>query len=340
MKRLESVDKIQILETQGTFDEVCTKFSDMQIRVKGNDVIVEGDPGDLNKAFVKIFEAYESIEPGKYKHYKSTEFVDFVNSKAIKKHVQDNLNRKKFKGKWEINSSDIVVFSAEGSDDPHSLCKEILNLVNEERIHVDKNVLHIFDAKDWKTFKDTVKRTYKDKVDIALTETPEVIILGIQDIKDVVKDVKSWIDDRTIKERFVKCDPVNIEFICKCWKQDDFSDIEKNGVKLRVKKDGILVSGTMKDLENAESELETRLKQICRKTKTLERTAVCDVIMTAKGQGTLKDIEEESRCLIKLPGELEGESFIDLYDTDQTAPAQVDEKGDSGKYVRNFKTAF
>ena len=331
MKRLESVDKIRILETQGTFEEVCTKFADMQIRVRGNEVIVEGDPGDLKTAFVQILEEYDSIQPGKYKHYKSKEFVNFVNSKAIKKHVQDNLNRKQFKGRWEINSKDIVVFSAEGSDDPHSLCREILNLVNEERIPIDEDVLHIFDAKDWKTFKDTAKRNSKDKLDIALTETPEVIILGIQDIKGVVKDVKSWIDDRTIKEKFIRCDPVNIEFICKCWKQDDFSDIENTCVKLSVKKDGILISGTSKDIEAAESELETRLKQFCRKSKTLERTAICDVIMAAKGQGTLKDIEEESRCLLKLPGELEGESFIDLYDTDHTGPAQVDEKGDSGK---------
>ena len=330
-KRLESVDKIRILETQGTFEDVCTKFTNMLIRVRGNEVIVEGDPGDLDAAFVQILEEYDSIQPGKYKHYKSKEFVNFVNSKAIKKHVQDNLSRKQFKGRWEINSTEIVVFSAEGSDDPNSLCREILNLVNEERIPIDEDELHIFSAKDWKTFKDTAKTNSKDKLDITLTETPEVIILGIKDIKGVVKDVKSWIDSRTIKEKFIRCDPANIEFICKCWEPDDFSDIKNTGVKLSVKKDGILISGTSKDTKAAESELETKLKRLCRKTKTLERTAVCDVIVAAKGQGFLKDIEKKSRCLLKLPGELEGESFIDQYDTDQTGPAQVDEKGDSGK---------
>ena len=336
MKRLDSVDKIRILETQETFEEICRKFSDMQIRVKGNEITVEGDPGDLNKAFVQILEEYDSIQPGKFKHYKSQEFVNFVNSKAIKKHVQDNLNKKQFKGKWEVNSSEIVVFSVEGSEDPHSVCREILNLITVERIPIAEDVLNIFDSKDWKTFKDSIKRNIKDKVDIVTTETPEVIVLGIQEIKNIVKDVKSWIDDRTIKEKFVQCDPLNIEFICKCWKQDDFSDIESTGVKLSVKTDGILISGTSKNIEAAESELETRLKQICRKSKTLERTAICDVIVAAKGQGTLKDIEEESRCLVKLPGELEGDSFIDLYDTDQSGPAQIDEKGDSGMYMSHI----
>ena len=330
-KRLESVDKIRILETQGTFEDVCTKFTNMLIRVRGNEVIVEGDPADLDAAFVQILEEYDSIKSGKYKHYKSKEFVNFVNSKAIRKDVQDNLNRKQFKGGWEINSTEIVVFSAEGSDDPHSLCREILNLVNEGIIPIDEDMLHIFYAKDWKTFKDTAKRNSKDKLDIALTETPEVIVIGMQDIKGVVKDIKSWIDSKTIKEKFIRCNSLKIEFICKCWEPDDFSDIENTGVKLSVKKDGILISGTSKDTEAAERELDTRLKRICKKTKTLEKTAICDVIVGAKGQGTLKDIEKQSRCLLKLPGELEGESVIDLYDTDHTGTAQIDVKGDSGK---------
>lgn len=331
MRCIDSVDKIRILESQGTFEEICRQFSDMLIHVKGNEVTVEGNPEDLCKAFMNIFEECDSVQPGKYKHYRSQEFVSFISSKTIKKLVQDNLNRKQFKGRWEVNSSEIVVFSAEGSADPNSLCKEILNLVSEERIPITEGLVSILESKDWKTFRDGLKRTCKDKFDIVTTKTPEVIVLGMQEIKNIVKEVKSWIDDRTVKEKFLKCDPLTIEFMCKCWKTKDFNEIEETGVKINVRQDGILITGVSRAVTAAENELETRFKQTCKKVKTLERTAIFDVILTAKRQGMLNAIEDESKCLVKLPGELDGDlSFIDLFDSDQVAEAQIDEKGDNG----------
>lgn len=234
MKRLHSVDKVIILETQGTFEEICSNFNDMLIRVKGNEVTVEGNPQDIKQAFVQIFEECESIQPGKYKHYKSQEFVNFVNSKTIKKFIQDNLDKKKFKGKWEVNSSEIVVLAADNGD-PNCICGEILNLVYEERIPIGEELLGIVQSKEWKTFTDGIKRTNKDKIEIGISETPEVIVLGIQDVTNIVEKVDSWIEDRAMKDKFIKCDPLTIEFICKCWKEDDFSDIERSGAKVTTK---------------------------------------------------------------------------------------------------------
>ena len=234
MKRMTSIDKVKILETQGTFDEICRKFPDMQIHVKGTEVTVEGNPEDLKDAFVEIFEECDSIQQGKFKHYKLKAFVDFVNRSAIKKHIQDNLNKKQFKGRWEINSTEIVVFTAD-SGDSHSLCKEILNLVNEERIPIDEEQSDILDSSNWKTFTNDKKRTFRDKVDILTTETPEIVVLGVQDLKNLVKEITNWIDDRVIKEKFLKCDPFNVEFISKHWQDKDYSDIEKSGVKITVK---------------------------------------------------------------------------------------------------------
>lgn len=330
MKRINSVDKIKILETQGTFEEICNKFSDMVIQVKGNDVTVEGNPADISSAFVQIFEECESIQPGKFKHYKSQEFVNFVNSKSTKKFIQDNLDKKQFKGRWEVNSSEIVVFVTDGAD-PSNICKEIVNLVSEKRIPIALDLIDIVKSRDWKTFTNGIKTKSKDKIDIVTTDKPEVIILGIQEIKGIVKDVTSWIDDRTVKESFIKCDPLNIEFVCKCWKEDDFNDIESTGVKLSINENGILISGNSKQIRAAEDELEKRLKQICKAVKKLEKTAVCDVIHSAKMKGTLAEIEDKARCLIKLPGDMDGDSSFVMIDRNQTEEIKMNERGDSGK---------
>ena len=234
MKRLNSVDKIRILETQGTFDAICGKFLDMQIRVKGTDVTVEGNPEDLKDAFVEIFAECDAIQEGKFKHYKLKEYVDFVNKPAIKKHIQDNLNKKKFTGRWEINPTEIVVFSA-NSADSISICKEILNLVNEERISVDKDMCDILQSSSWKTFTNGKKTTCKDKVEILTTDKPEIIVIGVQDLRNLVKDIHNWVDDRSTKEQTIRCDCSSIEFISKHWVDKDYSDIENTGVKVTLK---------------------------------------------------------------------------------------------------------
>ena len=92
---------------------------------------------------------------------------------------------------------------------------------------------------------------------------------------------------------------------------------------------GILISGTSKNIQSTELELEKRLKQICKKVQKFERTAVCDVILSAKRNGTLDEIESKSRCLVKLPVEMDGEtSFSALFDreqaTDEIGEAQAE----------------
>ena len=81
---------------------------------------------------------------------------------------------------------------------------------------------------------------------------------------------------------------------------------------------GILLSGTSKNMQSAELELDKKLKCICKQVKKFERTAVCDAMLSAKRNGTLSGIERQSRCLVKLPVELDGEISFSSLDRELT----------------------
>ena len=91
-----------------------------------------------------------------------------------------------------------------------------------------------------------------------------------------------------------------------------------------------MIVGNSKQIQTAEHEFEKRLKQICKKVQKFEKVDVCDVILSAKTKGTLMEIEENSRCLVKLPGEMDGDlSFLN--ERDQRGDTPVDERGDNGE---------
>ena len=88
-------------------------------------------------------------------------------------------------------------------------------------------------------------------------------------------------------------------------------------------------------MQSAELELDKKLKCICKQVKKFERTAVCDAMLSAKRNGTLSGIERQSRCLVKLPVELDGEMSFSSLDRELTMgeDREVQEEGNNIPYL-------
>lgn len=234
-RKVKSVEKLTVLEIQGTFSAICRKYGDMKIHVDGNEVTVEGDPADIPNAFIEMYSECDKVEPVEYKHLKSREWVQFAKQEATVKHIQKKLDQKHIRGSWEICGTTINVYVA--SDGNSKLINDtILESVIEESIQVDKSSTDLLNSEVWGDFLLDNKKKFRDKMDVFTKKQQMVVVVGTDDIvPHVSKLIKEFLDSKTVKTVTVHCEPVVLEFISECWSESDFLEIQSSDVVIKTK---------------------------------------------------------------------------------------------------------
>lgn len=234
-RKVKSVEKLTVLEIQGTFSAICRKYGDMKIHVDGNEVTVEGDPADIPNAFIEMYSECDKVEPVEFKHLKSREWVQFAKHEATVKHIQKKLDQKHVPGSWEICGTTINVYVA--SDGDSKLINDTIHeSVMEESIQVDKSSTDLLNSEVWGDFLLDNKKKFRDRVEVFTKKQQMVVVVGTDDIvPHVSKLIKEFLDSKTVKTVTVHCEPVVLDFISECWTESDFSEIQSSDVVIKTK---------------------------------------------------------------------------------------------------------
>lgn len=328
-RKVKSTEKLTVLEIQGTFSAICRKHGDMKIHVEGNEVTVEGDPADIPNAFIEMYTECDKVEPVEFKHLKTREWVQFAKKDFTIKYIQKKLDQKCLQGSWETNGTSLNVYVA--NDGNASLIKDtILNSVLEESIPVDRSSTDLLNSEVWGDFLLDNKKKFRDKMEVFTKKQQIVVVVGTDDIvPHMAKLVKEFLDSKTIKTVTVHCDPVVLDFISECWMESDFSEIQSNDVVIKTKANGIELTGLAENLIKGKQKLDMKLKRMCSKKHFLKRTGIHAVLEAAKHSGTISAIEKETRCVIKLPQDIDESISAMLSDYEVIEPEMTEEEAQS-----------
>lgn len=234
-RKVKSAEQLSVLVLQGTVKGICQKFSDLVIHIESNEVTVEGDPADIPNAFIEMYKECDMIEPVCYKHLKSREWVMFMKKDNTKSYIQKKMDTKQLKGCWTVNNTEIAVYVP--TDCQSDAIKDlILKSVVEESIEVDKSSTELLQSEVFGDFLMDLKRRCNDKVDVITKKPQTVVVVGIDEtVSGIVKQISDFLDSKTVKNVLVQCDPLQIEFINQCWTDEDYAEIQKNDVVVKLK---------------------------------------------------------------------------------------------------------
>lgn len=234
-RKVKSIEKLAVLDIQGTFSAICRKYGDMKIHVDGNEVSVEGDPVDIPNAFIEMYSECDKIEPVEFKHSKTREWVLFVKKEQIVKHIQKKLDQRRLRGSWEISGTCINVYVS--TDGNAKLIKDTIHqAVMEELVQVDKTSTELLNSEVWGDFLLDNRRKFRERLEVFTKKQQIVVVVGTDDIvPHVVKLMKEFLDSKTVKTVTVHCEAVVLQFISECWAEDDFLEIHKNDVVVKTK---------------------------------------------------------------------------------------------------------
>lgn len=83
---------------------------------------------------------------------------------------------------------------------------------------------------------------------------------------------------------------------------------------------GIELTGLSDNLIKGKQKLDMKLKRMCSKKHFLKRTGIHAVLEAAKHSGTISGIEKETRCIIKLPHDIDESISVMLSDFEVIEP--------------------
>ncbi|KAL4240940.1 Poly (ADP-ribose) polymerase [Mactra antiquata] len=320
-RKVKSVEKLTVLQIQGTFDDLSKKYGDMKISVDGNNVTVEGDPADISNAFIEMYTECDKVSPVAYEHSKTREWVSFARKDTTSKHIQKKLDQKQIKGSWEVTGTCLNIYVPKDSKSD-GIKDAILGAVLEESIPVDKSSTDLLNSEVWGDFLKDNRRKFRDKVDVFTKKLQAVIIVGTDDVvPHISKLIKEFLDSKAAKTVTVQCDPVVLEFISECWTEDDYNEVQKNDIVIKKKASGIELTGLTENLIKGKQKLDQKLKRMCSKKHQLRRVGIHSVLEASKQSGTISAIEKDCRCVIKLPQDIDASinamfSDFEVIDTD------------------------
>lgn len=338
-RKVKTAEVLSVLDIQGTFNTLCKKFVDMKISVDGNEVTVEGDQADIPNAFIEIYSECDKIEPTKFPHSNSREWVQFLKKDETMKYIQKKMDQKNLIGGWTVTGTEVNVYSPRNMEDINST---ILQSVKEETVQVNNTCAELLQSEVWNDFLLDMHRKFKGKVEV-VTKKQQVVVVGTDDVfADVLKQVKEFSDEKSEKTVTVSCEPgsVWLDFISTCWTDDDFIEIQNFNVAVKKKANGIELTGFPDNLIKGKQKLDSKIKRIISKKHILKKTGIHTVLESCKHSGIINAIEKECGCLIKLPMGLEESTSVMLNDFEQIEAKIVEDDpsvtGNSGaKYFQS-----
>lgn len=234
-RKVKSPEHLTVLVMQGTVSAICSKFADLVIHVEGNEVTIEGDPADIPNAFIEMYNECDKVEPVTYKHANSREWAQFVKKDISKMYIQRKLEQKHLKGCWIVNNTEVSVYIPTGGKS--DAIKEIVfKSIVEQSIDVDKGSTELLQSEVWSAFLLDLKRRSNEKAEVLMRKLQVVVVIGLDEtVPSLVKQIRDFLDSKTAKNVLVQCDPLQLEFINHCWTDEDYSEIQKNDVSLKLK---------------------------------------------------------------------------------------------------------
>lgn len=234
-RKVKSPEHLTVLGMQGTISEICKKFSDLVIHVEGNEVTVEGDPADIPTAFIDLYGECEKIAPAAYKHTNSREWAQFMKKDMAKSYIQKKLDQKQLKGCWVVSNTEVSVYIPSGGKSD-AIKDIVLKSVVEQSVDVEKTSTDLLQSEVWGDFLLDLKRRSMEKAEVFTKKPLSVVVVGLDEtVPSIVKQIKDFLDSKTVKNVLVQCDALQLEFINHCWTEEDYSEIQKNDVTLKLK---------------------------------------------------------------------------------------------------------
>lgn len=242
--------KLKLLEKVGFFEEVKKDTDEMDIYIGNGEITVDGQPDDISKVQIKLYESENNISKSKWGHGFSRDFVDFIKRKLIE-NITSVLKRNGFVAEWKIDDKDFIVYAYEGvsghsqvndydmlgeDDDTYSNvdnasinAKDLIqSTLFERQENVEDSLVEALTSPEWISFIERMTEDYEDVAEVEFKETTgNIAIYGMRkEAHDLHVKVKEFIDENSVKEETMKCGTINMRFI-KMHKSDLPSTLEK-----------------------------------------------------------------------------------------------------------------
>ena len=232
-RKVKSSEHITILNCQGSLAAICSKFADLVIDASGNEVTVEGDPADIPNAFIEMYAECEKIEPIVFKHERSREWVQFIRRESTKEHLMEKLKKRSLKGCFTVNGTDVSVYVPNGCNG-ETINELIAKTVVEETIKAEPSSKDLLKSDIWTNFLSDFKKNNNEETDVTIKQNQTVLVVGLEEaVPRVVKQIKGFLDVTVKKTISLQCEPLEMDFVFTCWKDEDLQDIESHGVVLK-----------------------------------------------------------------------------------------------------------
>jgi len=234
-RKVKSPEQLAVLKLQGTVKGICDRFTDLIIQIEGNEVTVEGDPADIPTAYIELYKECEKIEPVCHKHSNSREWMTFMKKDLVKTYIQKKMDSQNLKGCWTVSNTEIAVYvPANGKSE--AIKDIVLKSVVENSIDVEKSSTELLQSEVWGDFLSDLKRRSNDKAEVFAKKLQCVVVVGLDEtVPSIVKQMKDFLDSKTVKSVLVQCEPLQVEFINHCWSEEDYTEIQKNDVVVKLK---------------------------------------------------------------------------------------------------------
>lgn len=242
--------KLKLLEKIGFFEEVKKDTDEMDIYIGNGEITVDGQPDDISKVQIKLYESENNISKTKWGHGFSRDFVDFIKRKLIE-NITSVLTRNGIVAEWKIDDKDFIVYAYEGVsgrspvndyemlgedddtysnvDDASTNAKDLIqSALFERQENVEDSIVEALTSPEWISFIESMTEDYEDVAEVEFKETTgNIAIYGMRkDAHDLHVKVKEFIDENSVKEETMKCGTINLRFI-KLHKSDFLSTLEK-----------------------------------------------------------------------------------------------------------------
>ncbi|XP_060577859.1 protein mono-ADP-ribosyltransferase PARP14-like [Ruditapes philippinarum] len=351
-RRTETIDnldnlKLKLLEKIGVFEDLKHEREDIKIDIGDGELRIEGQPEDITVVRLKWHDMGNRISRKQWNHGFSKECVFFVNNVLTCK-IQSLLEGNNIIAVWKMDAKVFSLYAYEvdekemdyevfDEDEMSSqVCKKAEELLKSAVIEmkepVEDSIIEVLTSPEWVSFSEHITETFENSAELEAKDS-ELLIHGMRkETHEVHTRVKDFLDENAILSDTLKTGTVNIRFIRE-HRQDFVSRLEKrldkHKVKIELKDESVNIRGNKRGIFEAKKEFKIFFDAIVWEKHTIQKVAVKNVFKDENEHGTIKKIEQETSCLIKIPGE--NATFV------ETADIADEEIEDSDGYmIPNF----
>ena len=244
--------QLKLLKTVGVFEGFKQNQPDIVINIVNDELSVEGQPEDITKVQLELYELENQISHRHWSHQFSRECVYFVNN-VLTNQICSLLEKKSIPAVWKMddNAFDVYAFEEKANDyeaigedfsssQVIQKAEQILkSAVVEMKEPVQDSIIEVLTSAEWISFSENITETFETAAELEVKDSREILVHGMKkEAEEVHTSMKDFLDKNAIISDTLTTGTVNIRFIRT--HREDFvkrveTKLEQNKVKIELR---------------------------------------------------------------------------------------------------------